>query len=101
MNYQESVWDSVKLIIDGNSDFGLKKYLGIYVETIIKWDALVKTISMASIIAKVQRDKYMSDLDKVLPDYWFARHKWYGTKLHYDMIAKFAVSKEHRKTWIK
>lgn len=99
--YQESIWDPVNLIIDGNSDFGLKKYLGMYVETIIKWDALVKAISMASIIAKVQRDKYMIDLDKMYSDYWFAKHKWYGTKMHYDMIAKFGISKEHRKTWIK
>lgn len=101
INYQESIWDPIRLIIDGNSNFGLRKYLGIWVETVIKWDSLIKAIAMASIIAKVSRDQYMIDISDIYPDYWFAKHKWYGTQFHYDMIAKFWLSDLHRKTWIR
>lgn len=70
-------------------------------QTIIKGDALVPAISLASVLAKVTRDRYMCALAKEgeFEKYDFAKHKGYGTKTHREAIAKFGVSKEHRLTY--
>ena len=51
---------------------------------------------MASIIAKVSRDFMMEELDKKYPEYFFSKHKGYGTKLHLDMINKLGPCPIHR-----
>jgi len=97
-------WNNVtlkQLVIDGNTDFWLSKDLNIPVKTIIKWDDKVPYISMASIVAKVSRDRLMKKLDKKYPQYWFAIHKWYWTKLHYKNIKKHWISDIHRKLFLK
>lgn len=66
---------NIKLTIDGHTDFGLRKLRGWTVETIIHGDALVPEIGMASILAKVERDRLMENLDKQYPEYQFAKHK--------------------------
>ncbi len=63
---------------------------------IIKGDATVFCIAAASIIAKVSRDWLMSELDKEYPEYDFARHKGYGTKLHLERIAAHGPCPIHR-----
>lgn len=88
-----------KLIIDGNRTFGLEKKRD--VETIIDGDALIKQISMASIVAKVIRDRMMIRYDKKYPLYWFARHKWYGTKLHASAILEHWICPIHRLSYLK
>ena len=70
-------------------------------KAIIKGDALCPSIAAASIIAKVSRDRLMYELDKQYPEYQFARHKGYGTRLHYEMIEKYGLSPVHRKTFLK
>lgn len=75
----------------------------IHQETIIKGDSKEKTIGLASIIAKVTRDRYMvrkSALPQFSP-YTFAQHKGYGTKKHREAIAKYGLSEEHRKSYCK
>ncbi|MGN1418949.1 MAG: ribonuclease HII, partial [Acutalibacteraceae bacterium] len=67
-------------LIDGNGKPGLE----MEERTIIKGDAKCISIAAASILAKVTRDRYMLELDKKYPQYQFARHKGYGTKLHYQ-----------------
>ncbi len=83
--------------IDGNR----MPPLSIDGETVIKGDALVPSISAASILAKVSRDRYMYELDRELPQYQFAKHKGYGTKLHYECIEKYGISEHHRLTFLK
>ena len=70
-------------------------------ETVIKGDAKSPSIAAASILAKVSRDRYMYELDRELPEYQFAKHKGYGTALHYEMIKKYGISDYHRLSFLK
>ncbi len=69
-------------------------------ETIINGDELVPLISLASIAAKVSRDRLMHVLAKEYPQYGFEQHKGYGTKLHYEMLQKHGLSVIHRRSFI-
>jgi ribonuclease HII len=77
-----------KALIDGNK---IPSQLTIAAEAIIGGDALIAEISAASILAKVTRDQQLIELDKLYPNYGFAKHKGYGTKLHLEAIAKHGV----------
>ena len=68
-------------------------------EAIVGGDGKVAAISAASILAKTARDAIMVELDSVFPDYGFARHKGYGTKLHCERLRKFGPCAEHRKSF--
>lgn len=70
-------------------------------KTIIKGDSLIPVIGMASVMAKVTRDRYMIKISKKYPQYDFHIHKGYGTKKHIEAIKKHGISDIHRKTWIK
>jgi ribonuclease HII len=63
---------------------------------IIKGDASCLSIAAASIVAKVARDRMMIRLDALYPDYGFARHVGYGTKIHLDALAKRGPTPFHR-----
>ena len=94
--------DSIELIIDWNNKFWLDKDLSIGVKTVVKWDSKIKEISMASILAKVSRDRIMeNEMDKKYPKYNFKKHKWYGTKEHRDLILKYGPCKIHRKLFLR
>jgi len=81
------------LILDGS--FGLD--INLPQKSIIKGDQKVISISAASIIAKVTRDKIMEKYDEKYPQYRFDKHKGYGTKLHIKMLKKFGACPIHRK----
>lgn len=83
------------LIIDGNTtiDFPLEQ------KAIIKADDKIFSCSLASIIAKVTRDRMMYEYAKKYPQYQFERHKGYGTKIHIEAIKKFGPCEIHRKTF--
>ena len=68
---------------------------------LIKGDATSASIAAASILAKVERDRYMEELDRQYPQYLFAKHKGYGTKLHYEMLDQYGASPVHRMTFLK
>jgi ribonuclease HII len=72
-------------------------------ETIIKGDAKERVIGLASVLAKVTRDKYMEKKSCESPfvHYDFSRHKGYGTKLHRAAIEQYGLSSEHRQTYCK
>ena len=72
----------------------------IHQETIIKGDELHPVISMASIMAKVSRDRVMTDFAKQYPEYGFDKHSGYGTKSHYEEIKKHGQTPIHRKSFI-
>ena len=63
---------------------------------IIKGDAKSASIAAASVIAKVTRDRMMYDLDKEHPEYGFAKHKGYPTKLHLENLKKYGVLDNYR-----
>ena len=73
--------------------------LNIPVLDIIKGDAKSISIAAASILAKVTRDRILYDLDKKYPEYDFKSHKGYPTKKHLELIEKYGVFDEYRKTY--
>ncbi len=84
------------LFLDGSQIIpGLK----IEQKAVIKGDQKIFLISLASIIAKVNRDRLMERLDKKYPQYEFAQHKGYGTKLHLERIKRFGPTEIHRKSF--
>ncbi|MBQ8540247.1 MAG: ribonuclease HII [Clostridia bacterium] len=68
---------------------------------VVKGDSKSASISAASILAKVTRDRYMLALAEEYPEYQFEKHKGYGTALHIEMLKKYGASPVHRKTFIK
>ena len=74
---------------------------GIPYESIIKGDAKCYSISCASIIAKVTRDRIMREWDQVYPQYGFIKHKGYGTAAHINAIKEYGPCPIHRKSFIK
>jgi len=68
-------------------------------ESIIKGDTLCHSISAASVVAKVFRDRLMCELDSRFPNYGFRQHKGYGTQKHRQAIAAFGISPYHRRTF--
>ncbi|MCW9717704.1 ribonuclease HII [Avibacterium sp. 21-599] len=68
-------------------------------QAVVKGDSLVAEISAASILAKVARDLEMEELDKRYPQYAFAQHKGYPTKLHLEKLAEHGVLPEHRRSF--
>lgn len=95
---EQSIFTISSLLIDGNHHFKLEK-LPCKVITIIKWDSKNSKIAMASIIAKVERDRWMLKIAKKLPQYWFENHKWYGTQSHRAIIISQWLTKYHRVTY--
>lgn len=66
---------------------------------IVHGDALSLSISAASVIAKVTRDRMMEDLGKIHPEYEFERHKGYPTKRHIELVKEYGILEEYRKTF--
>ena len=72
---------------------------GIPYDSIIKGDAKCYSISAASILAKVTRDRIMRQWDEIYPQYGFAQNKGYGTKMHIEAIRKYGLCPIHRKSF--
>jgi len=88
----------IKVLLDG----GLKAPVEFTNQkTIIKGDEKEMVIALASICAKVLRDRKMNALAKKYPKYGFELHKGYGTKKHYGAIRKYGVLGIHRKSFLK
>ncbi len=84
-------------LIDGNCSRGFS----IPTKTIVGGDAKVPSIAAASILAKVTRDRLCYEYDKEYPEYGFAKHKGYGTKLHMEALRKLGPSPIHRPSFLK
>ncbi len=87
-----------RVLLDG-SLYAPSKYVN--QTTIIDGDAKEPIIALASICAKVLRDRKMKRLAKLYPQYGFEIHKGYGTKAHYKAIRKHGISELHRATFLK
>lgn len=77
-----------------------RKYPRLSASTIIKGDEKIPAIMLASIVAKVTRDRFMKKLHLKYPQYGFDRHKGYGTAVHLAAIKKFGPSRVHRATFL-
>tara|TARA_B100001079_G_scaffold52387_1_gene43221 strand:+ start:560 stop:1486 length:927 start_codon:yes stop_codon:yes gene_type:complete len=84
-----------KSLIDG---FGFPDQ-NIKNEGIIDGDSKVESISAASIIAKVTRDKIMKEINPIFPEYGFAKHKGYGTQYHMNVLRELKATPIHRKSF--
>jgi ribonuclease HII len=84
-----------KVLVDGNR----LPVLDVVAEAIVRGDATVASISAASILAKVQRDRWCVELDSQYPQYGFARHKGYGTAEHLAALKAHGACPQHRKTF--
>ena len=87
------------VLVDGNRT---PEGLLIPAQPVVKGDATSASIGAASILAKVSRDRYVStELNAQYPQYQFAKHKGYGTKLHYQMLDQYGPCPAHRVTFLK
>jgi ribonuclease HII len=84
------------VLVDGKFEI---KNTSMKQKAIIDGDAKIFSIAAASIIAKVTRDKLMSEYGDVFPEYGFLKHKGYGTKMHLDAIKKYGPCAIHRKSF--
>ncbi|KZY61969.1 ribonuclease HII [Oleiphilus sp. HI0071] len=84
------------VLVDGNR---IPKSLEVDAAPVIKGDALAKSISAASILAKVWRDSDMQRLDSLYPEYGIGKHKGYPTKAHIEALEIYGPCKEHRKSF--
>ncbi len=84
-------------LVDGNQ----KPNLDIQARTLVKGDAKSPSIAAASILAKVTRDRLMTEIAEEYPQYEFSKHKGYGTKLHYEKIMEHGISPVHRRSFLK
>jgi ribonuclease HII len=84
------------ILVDGNKEI---PNLSIEQRAIVNGDKLVKSISAASIVAKVTRDRMMCEAHKKYPAYCFDQHKGYGTKIHMEALKKFGPCEIHRRSF--
>lgn len=88
-----------EIIIDGVVNFLKDTGKGPYVTTMKQADLLVPSVSAASVLAKVARDRFMEEQDALYPGYGFASHVGYGTKRHMDALKLLGVTPLHRKSF--
>lgn len=89
------------ILLDGGLYLGDSRHADLPTKTIVKGDEKFDSIGLASIVAKVTRDRYMVRLGGVYPVYEFERHKGYGTSKHIANIRKYGVSPQHRLTFLQ
>lgn len=86
------------VLVDGNRDPNIPEMPTLL---IVGGDGKSASIAAASILAKVTRDHAMLELDKQYPQYLFAKHKGYPTKLHVEKLLEYGACPEHRQSFLK
>ncbi len=84
------------LLVDGNK---VPKNMEIRTMSVVKGDARVPEIAAASILAKVERDRQMYELDRLHPEYHFAKHKGYPTREHLELLEHLPLLDCYRKSY--
>ncbi|MDD5463716.1 MAG: ribonuclease HII [Candidatus Moranbacteria bacterium] len=99
-NMGQEIWGKVEpkyiVLVDGNKQI---PNLSIEQYAVVGGDKLVKSISAASIVAKVTRDRMMQEMHIKYPQYGLDKHKGYGTKMHMDALVKYGPCEIHRKSF--
>ena len=85
----------IKVLVDGNQ----LPRLPMLAEAVVGGDGSVACIAAASIVAKVTRDRLMTELDQTLPGYGFTQHKGYGTAQHMQALKRLGASAQHRRSF--
>lgn len=85
------------VLIDGNR----VPKLNVRSLSVVKGDGKSACVAAASIVAKVERDRIMMELDRKFKNYGFCKHKGYATKLHYENLEKFGPIQIHRLSFLK
>jgi ribonuclease HII len=85
-----------EIIIDGNINYFVEDPRA---KAIIKADDSIDSVSAASIVAKVARDNYMTQIAREYPEYSFEKHVGYGTSLHLQLLKLYGVSDLHRRSF--
>jgi ribonuclease HII len=88
------------IFLDGGLFLGSRDKQPKHAKTIVKGDEKIRAVAIASIIAKVLRDRLMMRLAKRYPHYGFDLHKGYGTKLHQNAIRHYGPTTVHRLTFL-
>ena len=86
------------ILIDGNR---LPEHLCVPARAVVKGDAKSMSVAAASVLAKVTRDRLMLQMDRQYPQYQFAKHKGYGTKLHVELLHTYGPCPIHRRSFLK
>ncbi len=81
-------------------DYGLHAPHTLQQESFVKGDERFPAIALASIMAKVSRDRLMERYADTYPEYGFSQHKGYGTKKHYEALRSFGMCAIHRRTFV-
>ena len=84
-------------LVDGND----KNTLAVPAIKVVKGDSRCASIAAASILAKVTRDRFMLEMDRLYPQYGFAAHKGYGTAAHYAALRQYGPCEIHRPTYLR
>lgn len=84
-------------LIDGNRNSGIS----LPSRCVVKGDSRCADIAAASVLAKVTRDRYMTEMAERYPQYHFEQHKGYGTKQHYEAIRRYGPCPIHRPSFLR
>ena len=95
---EDADYDRLIVLVDGCFQI---PDLGFYQKYVIKGDSRSAAIAAASILAKVERDRYMQRLSEEYPQYGWAKNNGYLTKEHLDAIDKYGITPYHRKSYLE
>ncbi len=97
----EKSLNEIKIIPDFLFIDGIHNLPKVYIaqQPVVDGDAKILSISAASIVAKVARDKILHELNEIYPEYGFDKHKGYSTKFHREALRKYGISPAHRMTF--
>ena len=84
-------------LVDGNRDPGLP----LPTQLVVKGDGISAYIAAASVLAKMTRDRLMTEYAREYPGYGWEKNKGYGSKEHYAGIAKYGITPLHRRSFLK
>lgn len=93
--------DTADIFLDGGLHLGYRQHRDVRARTVVRGDQKLNPIKLASIVAKVTRDRYLNTLEGRYPGYGLGRHKGYGTRAHFQAITELGVLDIHRESFLR